>query len=185
MLSRLLIPVCLGFSVSVQAAKPHIQWDQNYDFDSVQTYQWRDTDSPLAENNPLMHENVLADIEAQLTDAGLTRAEDDPDVYVTYHTSTTENVRLESDAWGYGFGGYGTPAWGAWGYEWNGPVSTTTDVVTYDTGTLVVDIWDAEQQKLVWRASYSKVFSDNPAKAEKQVAAAIESMGKRWRKLQG
>jgi hypothetical protein len=94
-----------------------------------------------------------------------------------------QNVRLDSDTWGYGFGGYGTGAWGAWGYGYNGPTSVTTDVVTYDTGTLVVDIWDAEQQELVWRGSYSKVFSEDPEKAEKQVDAAIESMAKRWEKL--
>jgi len=46
-----------------------------------------------------------------------------------------------------------------------------------------VDIWDAEQQELVWRGSYSKVFSEDPEKAEKQVDAAIESMAKRWEKL--
>ncbi|HEX6994771.1 MAG TPA: DUF4136 domain-containing protein [Gammaproteobacteria bacterium] len=174
----------LGVALTAaHAAKPKIEWDKSYDFSAAKTFQWRDTDSPLATSNPLMHSRVVADIERQLAMAGLMEVEQNPDVYVTYHTSTEQNVRLESDAWGYGFGGYGTGAWGAWGYGYNGPTSVTTDVVTYDTGTLVVDIWDADRMELVWRASYSKVFSDDPEKAGKQVDAAIEAMAERWKKL--
>lgn len=185
MKARFLAPLLMGTVVgTAHSAKPQIQWDESYDFDAVSTYQWRDTDSPLAASNPLLNEKVMSRIETELTNAGLMKAEQDPDVYVTYHTTTEENVRLDSDSYGYGFGGYGGPGWGGWGYAYNGPVSTTTNVVTYDTNTLIVDIVDADRQELVWRASYSRVFSDDAQKAEKQLDSAIEAMAKRWQKLQ-
>jgi hypothetical protein len=169
---------------TAQAAKPQIQWNKDYDFGSVETFQWQDTDSPLETSNPFLHTKVIDDIEAQLRDAGLRKVDQEADVYVTYHTSVEQNVRLDSDSFGYGFGGYAGPGWGAWGYGYNGPISTTTNVVTYDTSTLIVDIVDADQNELVWRGSYARVFSEDAEKAEKQVEAALEAMAKRWRKLQ-
>jgi hypothetical protein len=169
---------------TAHAAKPNIQWDNAYDFSSVRTYQWQPTDSPLATDNPLMHNRVEAGIEARLKNAGLTETRENPDVYVTYHTTTETNVRLDSDSLGYGYGGFGGPGWGAWGYGFNGPISTTTTVSTYDTNTLIVDIVDANRSQLVWRGSYARVFSENPQKAEKQVDAAIEAMARQWQKIQ-
>ena len=64
-----------------------------------------------------------------------------------------------------------------------GPVSTTTRVVEYEEGTLVVDLWDAAERELVWRGTVSRVFSDNLQKAEKQVVKAIQKMAKQGRKL--
>lgn len=184
MKKRTIVPLLLGAAIcTAHAAKPNIQWDEEYDFDAVETFQWQPTDSPLQTSNPFLHERLVSDIQSQLTSAGLTETEQDPDVYVTYHTTTEENVRINSDSYGYGFGGYGGPGWGAWGYGYNGPVSTTTNVSTYDTNTLIVDIWDADRQELVWRASYSKVFSENPDKVEKQLTAAVEAMAKRWQKI--
>jgi len=121
----------------------------------------------------------------ELAASGLTKVEANPDVFVTYHTSTENKVRLESDSYGYGFGGYGTAGWGRYGYGYGvaGPVSTTTRVVEYDEGTLVVDIWDAGTKELVWRGTASRVFSENAQKAEKEVVKIIKDMAKQSKKL--
>jgi Domain of unknown function (DUF4136) len=94
-------------------------------------------------------------------------------------------VRLESDSYGYGFGGYGGAGWGRYGYGYGyaGPVSTTTRVVEYDEGTLVVDIWAAANKQLIWRGTASRVFSDDVDKAESQVVKIIKDMAKQSKKL--
>ncbi len=122
-------------------------------------------------------------IEAEIAKSGLVEVQSDPDIYVTYHTSSQDRVRLQSDHHGYGYGGYGRGRWGYYGYGYRGPTTTTTRVIEYEEGTLVVDIWDAETDTLVWRGSVSRVFSSNVQKAERQVVKVIENMAKQGRKL--
>ena len=167
------------------AAKPQIQWDQAYDFTTIKTFQWEPTDSALEKRNPFMHSRVVAAIEYELTATGLTEVQSNPDVFVTYHTSTENKVRLESDSYGYGFGGYGTAGWGHYGYGYGyaGPVSTTTRVVEYDEGTLVVDIWAASTKTLIWRGAATRVFSEDVDKAESQVVKIIKEMAAQSKKL--
>jgi hypothetical protein len=45
-----------------------------------------------------------------------------------------------------------------YGYGAAGPVSTTTRVVNYPKGTLVVDIVDAAKKELVWRGSTTPIL---------------------------
>ena len=169
---------------SAYAKKPQIQWNEEYDFETIETFQWQTTaDSSLEERNPFMHSRIIAAIEYELTGSGLTEVRSEPDVYVTYHTSAEDRVRLQTDSWGYGFGGYGRGRWGYYDYGYGGPVSTTTTVHEYEEGTLVVDIWDAASQELVWRGTVTQVFSDDLQKAERQVVKAIKRMADRGRTL--
>ena len=74
---------------SAYAQKPQIQWNEAYDWDSVETFAWQSTpDSSLEEANPFMHSRVIAAIEFELTEGGLTEVSSDPDIYVTYHASS-------------------------------------------------------------------------------------------------
>jgi hypothetical protein len=168
----------------VHAAKPQIQWDKAYDFSTIKTFEWDpNPESSLEKANPFMHSRIVTAIEYQLAASGLTKVAANPDVYVTYHASSDTQVRLESDSYGYGFGGYGGPGWGYYGYGYGGPVSTTTRVVEYEEGTLVVDIWAAATKQLIWRGSATAVLSEKPAKAEAQVVDIIEDMAKQSKKL--
>ena len=168
---------------AAHAQRPQIQWNEEYDFAAVETFQWQTTPgSSLASVNPFMHSRVVATIEYELTD-WLTEVSSDPDVYVTYHTSSQDKVRLQTNSWGYGFGGYGRGRWDYYGYGYGGPVASTTTVHEYEEGTLVVDIWDAASQELVWRGTVSRVFSQNVERAERQVVKAIQRMAKRGRQL--
>lgn len=168
------------------AGKPQIQWDDDYDFSSVQTYQWKPPPEGVSLQNadPFLHEKIVMAIETELGAAGLMRVEANPDVFVTYYASKDTEVRLESDSYGYGFGGYGMGGWGYYGYGMGGPVSTTTRVVEYQEGTLVVDIWDRSDQQLVWRGTVSGILlSEKAEKTQKNVLKAIEAMAKQNAKL--
>ena len=171
----------LGFSA--QAQKPQIQWNNNYDFDAVQTFAWQDTpETSLEERNPFMHSLIKNTLEAELATSGLTQVEADPDIWVNYHASTTIDTQLRTDSYGYTMGGYGMAGWGYYGMA-AGPVSSTTRVVEYTRGTLVVDIWDAKSKELVWRGTVSDTLPDNVQKAEKLVVKAIGKMADQGRKL--
>jgi hypothetical protein len=165
------------------AAKPQIQWDEAYDFSTIKSFQWDNSPESLEAKNPFMHSRVVAAIENELTAVGLTKVQANADVHVTYHTSTEQQVRLNSTSYGYGFGGYGGVGWGHYGYGYGGPVATTTSVDTYDEGTLVVDIWASANKTLIWRGTATRVFSEDIDKAERQVVEIIEDMGAQSKKL--
>lgn len=178
------IAVLILIALPAHAQKPQIQWDEEYAFDQLQSFQWFTTeDSSLQSSDPFFHSLIVNTIEAEIAEGGLTEVQSDPDVYVTYHTASQDKVRLQTDYHGYGYGGYGRGGWGYSGYGFGGPTASTTRVIEYEEGTLVVDVWDAATETLVWRASVSRVFSSNVRKAEGQVVKAIEKMFKEGRKL--
>ena len=171
------------FAFSAQAQKPQIQWNNKYAFDAVKTFAWQDTpETSLEGRNPFMHSLIKNTIEAELATSGLTEVDANPDVWVNYHASTTTETQLRTDSYGYSMGGYGMAGWGYYGMA-AGPVSSTTRVVEYTKGTLVVDIWDAASKELVWRGMMTDTLPDNVQKAEKLVVKAIGKMADQGRKL--
>lgn len=181
------VPIALLATSVFAASKPQIQWDPDYDFSQVGTFAWQPSaGESLEQSDPFLHEHIINTIEFQLSSHGLTEVDSNPDVLVTYYSSTDTNVRLDSTTFGYGFGGYGRGSWGYYGYGMAGPTvaSTSTRVVEYERGTLVVDIIDPELDELVWRGTVSDiVISDNPQKMQKNVTKAIEKMAKQADKL--
>jgi hypothetical protein len=177
----------LMLAPAAHAAKPNIQWNKEYDFSHIKTYAWQDPTAPsLAQSNPFMHKFIQDQIELRLTEAGLMKAAAGaaPDIFVTYHGSVQNNVQLQSDSFGYGFGGYGGAGWGMYGYGAAGPVSTTTRVVEYKEGTLIVDIIDPMKKELVWRGSSTPILiSDSNDKTEKNISKALDAMVKQNSKL--
>ena len=71
-----------------------------------------------------------------------------------------------------GFGG---------GWFWRGGSDfATTTVENMEVGTLVVDIFNAHDKKLIWRGTASKVLSDKPEKNEKKLESDVEDMFKHF-----
>jgi len=181
----LTLTVLLFLAVSPAAAKVYVDFDQDYDFDSVETYSWAETpDDEGIERGSLFESRLREMIESRFQTAGLRPVESDPDVYVTYHTNTKEEMSLDTTTYGYSYGPgmYWDPYW--YGY-WGGGVGvggTTTTVRSYTRGTLIIDIWDANENQLVWRGSAEGVLPENPRKLEKQIEKSIYQMGKKFQK---
>ena len=183
----LVLLAALAFAPAALAAKPNIQWNKDYDFSHIKTFAWQEPVAPsLAQSDPFMHKFIQDEIEKRLTAAGLMKAAAGaaPDMLVTYHGSVQNQVQLQSDSFGYGFGGYGGSSWGMYGYGAAGPVSTTTRVVNYQEGTLVVDIVDPTKKELVWRGSTTPILiSDSNDKTKKNISKALDAMVKQNSKL--
>jgi hypothetical protein len=52
--------------------------------------------------------------------------------------------------------------------------------VTYEVGTLVLDMYDAQTKRLVWRGVATKTVSKKPEKNEKALEKAVEKMFKNF-----
>lgn len=167
---------------AVFAQKVNIDFDRDADFTKYKTYAYQVCHRV---ENFLVDKRIVKELESRVAIEGLSRAESDPDVNVTYHSSTSEEFAIDTTTWGYGFGsGW---YWGHGGYYGRGgylgsagPVSTTTTVRKYTRGTLVVDIWDARTKELLWRGTATDIVSDNPEKNEKKLKKSLDKMFKQY-----
>jgi len=191
MKSRLLLALILFLAATPAfAVKVFIDHDTDYDFSSIKTFAWAPTPDTSVENSdPLMHSRIVNAIEHYISQNGTIEVTENPDVYVTYHTNSKEEMQLNTSSFGYGYpGGWG---WGGYGYGggyggWGGAgmSSSTTSVSTYEVGTLVVDVWDADAKELVWRGTATNIYlSANPDKMMKKIDKALAKIVKKSKQL--
>ena len=165
------------------AQKVYIDYDETADFSSYKTFAWVKTpEVSIQDGSPLMHSRIKNAIEYQLTTGGLIEDAENPDLYVTYHGESEEEVRVDTQDWGYGYGrGWRwDPYWGGRGFG-----RTTTNVHTYDVGTLIIDIWDAKEKRLIWRGAATKTIPSNPEKQAKLIDEAVAKIARQWEKKYG
>lgn len=172
--------VLVALAAPAAAQKVYVDYDRSVDPSGYKTFAWAETPpTSLEANYPLVHSFIKNSIEYELTGAGLTEDDDDPDLYVTYHTSSSEALQLMVTSFGYGYG----PGWG-WDPFWGMSAgASSVQANTYEKGTLIVDIWDARTKQAVWRGTASKVISENPEKALRQIDKAITKIVEKYRKM--
>jgi hypothetical protein len=163
------------------AQQVNTDFDRDADFSKYKTFAYIVC---MRIENPLVDKRIVTGLENTLALKGLTKAEGDSDVNVTYHSSTTKDIAIDTNTWGYGYGsgwqwGHGGSGYGGSGYG-GGPLSSTTTTRTYTRGTLVIDIWDARTKQLVWRGTAIDTVSDDPGKNDKNVQKALEKLFKKY-----
>ena len=174
-----------GFIILVLAvALPAIAFDIHIDYDrwarmtTFKTIAWMPTEeTSVLDSSALMHDRIKSVIMAHVLSGRLTEDNEDPDLYITYHTDEKEALRVDTHYWGYGY-----PSSWYWDPYWGGG-QTTTSVCTFMQGTLVVDIWDAREKTLVWRGTAVGLVQKNPESNAKQVEKALKKMTKKWDKM--
>ena len=182
-LQVLLVVALVLVATPALAQKVYIDYDKEYEFDTIETFAWSKTaETSLEQADPLLHSRIVNAIEHYLTVSGVRETDTDPDVSVTYHTSTKENLSLNTTNWGYGYpGGWG---WGGYYGGYGGFGSSSTTVTSYDTGTLVVDVWDPKTNNLVWRGTAANMtVSQNPEKMGKRIDKALQKIVSKWQKM--
>ncbi len=150
-------------------------YDRQADFASYSTYQWRDSDANVKDTDPLAHDRFINAVNGQLRTHGMSEVTSSPDVFVTYNAEESEEMSLDTTYMGGGWG-YG-PGWG-WGRGYGAMGSSTTSVRKYNVGTVVLDMWDAKEKRLVWRGVVSDAVSDNPQNNAKKITKAAQQLFK-------
>ena len=174
------------------AQKIYIDYDKEYDRSTIKTYAWMQTaETSLRDTNPLLHSRIVSGIEHYVTLGGLIETDGNPDVFITYHGSSKEELSVNTTSFGYGYpsgwgygsyGGYGGYYGHHYGSMYGGIASTT--VTAYQIGTLVIDVWDADTQKLIWRGMAANiVLTENPTKMGKKIDKALRKMVSKWQKV--
>jgi hypothetical protein len=159
------------------AQKVNIDYAHDYDFDSIETFQYVDTTESNVKGNEIMAQRVADMIKKELREGGLSEVQENPDIYVTYHFTTQERTSYQTTNFGYG--GYH----GGW-YGWGGGMGTsTTTQQNYTDGTLIIDAYDGAEKKMIWRGTGTVTVKAKPDKQIKQVENILTKIGNKWEKI--
>ena len=159
-------------------------YDADADFSSYKTYSWHESDLPVIVDDPLAHERLIRAIESQLSANGLQKVSSDADVIVTYHTDEEERMSVNTTYMGGGWGmgaGWGRAGMrGGMGGGMGGMGASTTTVNKFNVGTLVLDMWDAKEHRLVWRGIASDTLSKDAKKNAKKIDQAAQKLFEKY-----
>ena len=164
------LPVLLvAATLACSTLKTSADYDPKTDFSRYKTWGWKDDQSI---KDPLWVKRIQDAIESTLSTRGLTRNEQNPDVWVAVHARFSEQtqIRTYDTGWGYGYG------W-RYGGAYGGGMTTST-VEQVPVGTLIVDLVDANRKEMVWRGTGSDTLNPqrSPEEKEKALREAIAKM---------
>jgi hypothetical protein len=178
-MTRVLWSVTLLLLCAVPAAaqKVYVDYDRTVDMDSYKTFAWgghMNFGPDLYDRAPEAHGVIKNGIEYYLTRGGLVEDEENPQLRVTYYTDATEVIQLQVMHVGYEYG----PGWYPNPYWASGATSVAKN--HYDKGSLVIDIWDVETERLIWRGVAIATIKEDPIKMVKKIDKAIDKIVKKW-----
>jgi hypothetical protein len=174
--TALLLLVTIAASTPAAAQKITIDYAHEFDFSSVETFQYVRT----AESNApdaLTDNRIKNAIIRELFQGGLHSASSNPDLFVTSHLTTKENTVYNTTSLGYG-GVEG--GWGPWGV---GMGTATATATTYTEGTLIVDAYAPDGKKMVWRGTGTVKVKSKPEKQQKQIDKILAKLGRKWARI--
>lgn len=163
--------VCLSSAASSFASSVKTDFDRAADFGRYKTFCWQKVET----RNPLWVERIKAAVSSALTAKGLAPAESGSGCDVAVMAM---EIKRDHDTVNTFYDNFG-PGWGGWGWRGFGGDSfgeATTMTTTYQTGTLIVDLFDTKGKNLIWRGSATDTLSDNSDKNIKKLNNAVHKL---------
>jgi len=147
-----------------------VQTDPDTDFAALHTYGWKDPISPA--RDPSVHMSIIWYVERELAERGLTKIPDEdptsPDVFVRYYAKGRSRIE-------------GTPSQ-TQSILPGGPKTTTTttsfDLSKVRSGTLIVELQRASDDKALWRAGSD--FRVDEKRIDAEVSRAVNLLFSRY-----
>lgn len=171
----LLIGLLLALSAVASAQDIKYNYVAGTDFSKYKTYKWVKVPNGQYPNS-ILDGQIMQAIDAQLALKGLTKTEDNPDLYVIYQVAVDQEKQWNSYSTG------GSPwGWGGWG-GWGGMSTTQTTTSTINVGTLNCDIYEVASKKQIWRGAASKTLGSgkDPQKVQKNLNKAMAKLFKKY-----
>jgi hypothetical protein len=159
-----LLPACSSKRISTDFA-------EGVDFSQFQTFKYVDKGNSLAQSHPLAHARIVEALRGGMIASGMAEVDEDADLRVTYYGSTSQSVSFNTTHVGYGWGG---SSWHHGHRSTIGISSSQTTQTTTTTGNLLIDIWDANAEQLVWRGQVSDTLSGDPERNANSIRRGIE-----------
>jgi hypothetical protein len=167
---RILFSVAIAIlAATASLAEVKTDYDRTAGFSRYKTYSW----GKVHTQNPLWGDRIRAAVASALAAKGWTEIESGGDVSIMAMEMTEDHRTLNTyyDSFGGGWG------WGRRGGGFgNGFGESTTIEETYTVGTLVVDLFDTDSKKLIWRGAASDTLSDKSDKNIKTLNSDVQRM---------
>lgn len=160
------------------AQKVHVQFDKRVDFSKFKTYAWLQSKHPA---EGVWAQQVVADIDRQLTQKGLRRVEQDAgaDLEVVYNAGIKERTMVQGYDYGYVLTEYlYREIYGPLWFWPRGSGSWSSEVEKH--GNLVIDLVDASTRDMVWRGVATDTLTSQTNKNVCKLNKAIKKMFKRY-----
>ena len=164
-IAKYVIPVGLVlFALASAAVAQDVRtdYDRNANFSQFHTYYW----AKVQTENPLWQDRVQQAVDKDLQSKGWQRVESGGDIAVTAVGAAQNQQEYQTFYNNIGPGWW----WGGFGPE------ATTTAVNYRTGTLVVDLYNAQTKHLVWRGIATDTLSDKPEKNERKLDKSVDKL---------
>jgi hypothetical protein len=155
----ILVLAAVSFAQDVKS-----DYDHSANFGQYKTFSWEKVQT----KDPLLVDRIKEAVNSALSSKGWTLVPSGGDVEVFAMETTQEQQTLDTFYNGFG----GGRRWGGFG----GFGDATTTVDKYKVGTLVVDLFDAKTEKLIWRSSSSDTLSNNADKNTKNLDKGVNKM---------
>ncbi|MDE2090886.1 MAG: DUF4136 domain-containing protein [Gammaproteobacteria bacterium] len=133
------------------APRVYVEQDSTANFSNLRSFAW--VSQPIGPvNNPILDSQILEErvkraVVSDLTKRGFVQTSSDqsPDFLVTYHTVSKQKLESSGASFSLSFGGYYPYGFG------NVMVPVGNNVQTREQGTLMLDIINAHDKRLIWR----------------------------------
>jgi hypothetical protein len=155
--------VCIASTIAV-GQQVSVNYNHGQDFSQFHTYAWGSNNANQIQNS-ILAQVAQQDIDSALQGKGLQKVQESqkPDLILTANGGMKQQTSYT--AWGMrGIGGG------------MGGISPQQNV----EGTLIVDLYDAKNQSLVWRGIGQDTLSNNGNKNQQIVQKAIQKMFKQY-----
>jgi len=159
MLVSIASAIAVGQTVSVN-------YNHNQSFAQYHTYAWGTNNANQIQNS-ILAQVAQQDIDSAMQAKGLQKVQESqtPDLILTANGGMKQQTSYS--AWGMrGIGGG------------MGGITPEQNVI----GTMIVDLYDAKTQSLIWRGIGQDTLSNNGSKNQQIVEKAIQKMFKQWPK---
>jgi hypothetical protein len=167
-------------STSCASVKSTSDYDKSVDFSQYKTYEyygWGENSDQIL--NQFDKERIEKAVSEELAKRGMNYVKSGGDAVVALFIVVDQKTSTTAYTNYYNNGPYAyDPGWGwgpgmAYGGGMGGTSTTTYSENDYLVGTLLIDVWDKEKEKLAWQGVGSKTVDENPKNREKNIQKAV------------
>jgi hypothetical protein len=158
-------------------------YDKSIDFTQYKTFEyygWAEESDKIL--NRFDRERIEKAFGEEFAARGLTYVKENGDLIVTLFIVVEQKTQKSASTTHYGGYGYygGYYGYGP-GYNW-GPNYSTTTISEYDyqVGTLVCDVFDAKDKKLIWEGIGTGTVDENPDNRDRNIPKAVKAIMARY-----
>jgi len=157
--------LCVASTVAV-GQQVSVNYDHNASFSQYHTYAWGSNNKNQIQNS-ILAQVAQQDIEAAMQQKGLQKVQESQNPDLILVASGGDREQTSYSAWGMrGIGGG------------MGGITPEQNV----EATMIVSLYDAKQQSLIWRGIAQNTLNKNGNKNQEMVEKAVQKMFKQWPK---